>query len=142
MNRIEYDFDDHPSEKGTLQIVQQIEEAVGEKIILQPESDVTTTRKYSQVKALYKVGCRGCNTREFTSYLCAECKQASTMVDITYLQDIITKLEKDSFPNLNEIDMTDINEENEEEMSDIKKRQRDGSDGENENAKTPRSDTH
>ena len=64
------------------------------------EEEITTVRKYSQVKPVYKIGCRGCDTHEFTPQLCTKCKEAAKTVDITYIVEMIKKLEEVSFPNM------------------------------------------
>ena len=100
LKKIEYDCD-HPSEKGTQEMIEQIQTAIGEKIVLEgAEQEVTTKRKYSQVQPMYKVGCRGCSTLDFTPQLCSACKEEAQSVDTQYLEDMIKKLEEQTFPNL------------------------------------------
>ena len=118
---VEYEFI-HPSETGTVEIIEQIQKAIGEKIVLQgAENEVSTHRKYSQVKPVFKVGCRGCDTTDFTQHLCARCKEDAKSVDIQYLKDIITKIDNESFPNM-EIEFENTKEKTKrerEESNDI-----------------------
>ena len=135
MNNIEY-HDSHPTEQGTREILKQIDEMSGNKLILGealPE-DLTTRQRYSQVRALYKVGCRACDCTEYTSALCGNCVEEAKKTDVTSLKARIDEIQENMFPDLGENDV---------QMRNIIKRNRDnetnnGSDAGNINAKVPR----
>ena len=96
---IEYEFD-HPTEKGTLTIIKQVETAIGEPLVPEGAEDVdkTTHRKYSQIIPIYKVGCRGCDKLDFTPQLCTYCKEAAKSCDATYLRALIEHFGNQLFP--------------------------------------------
>ena len=73
-------------------MLRQINENIG-IIIEEAKDETTTSQKYKQVKPVYKVGCRGCDTLVFTPYLCPACLQHSETVDTTQLTEIIKKIE-------------------------------------------------
>ena len=60
------------------------------------------------MKPVYKIGCRGCDTHEFTPQLCPKCKEAAKSVNIDYLTEIIKNLEEEYFPKLDDVEMSDI----------------------------------
>ena len=110
LENIEYEGR-HPTQKGTLKIVEQIHVALNEEVILDgAKDDVTTPLKYSKVQPIYKVGCRGCENLEFTPDLCVSCKEVAQAVDIQQLQDMICKLTDELFPayESNEIEEYDV----------------------------------
>ena len=77
----------HPTQEGTQTIINVLNAKLQPGIILAPD-ETTTDRRYSQVKALYKVGCRGCTNREYTPNLCAECRLLSQQCDTSELENI------------------------------------------------------
>ena len=86
LDNIEYESD-HPSQKGTLNVIEQIHKEIGDEIILDgAKDDVTTNRWHSQVQAIYRAGCRGCTSEEYTPDLCMECKTKSNQVYMEYLE--------------------------------------------------------
>ena len=98
---IEYDAG-HPTERGTKEIVTQINTVLEKNMILEgAEDDTTTSKRYSQVQAIYKVGCRGCDTDNFTPQLCPECKEKAKEVDDAPLRKIIEEIEQQCYPQLN-----------------------------------------
>ena len=136
VDNIEYDGTHHPTEKGTAQIIEQIQAAVEEKIVLDgAESETTTARKYSLVQPVYKIGCRGCDTREYTPDLCLSCKEEAQTSDIQYLTELIEKVEIDLYPK----GMLGLMEDD-VEMKNCNKRGRDRNDeiGDNFNNKNAR----
>ena len=100
LKSVEYDEQgNHPTEKGTAEIINQMHEHFSNEIILpEAENETTTPRKYSNVRAIYKTGCRGCATEEYTSYLCTECKKRAENVDATDLDTLIDKIQNEMFP--------------------------------------------
>ena len=73
----------HPTDKGTRDIINQMQVAVGDEFILKEakDEDLVAKRRYSHVTPVYKVGCRGCDTEEYTAHLCANCIDKSKTVD-------------------------------------------------------------
>ena len=101
LDNIEYEGN-HPTEIGTTSMIQNLQTAIGEPIILEEaENEITCARMYAQVDATYKVGCRGCDTNEFTQYLCETCVEAAKLHDTTELDEIIRKIEEERYPTLN-----------------------------------------
>ena len=64
------------------------------------KEDVTTDRKYSNVQPMYKAGCRGCTSPEYTPDLCSQCKEVSQTCDTSELMDLIKHHHKEDFPEL------------------------------------------
>ena len=109
MPGIEYGTDNHPTEVGTKTIIGTVEEHLEAQIILEPDY-VTTDRMYSQVQACFKVGCRSCASRVYTTTICEACKLASQSADITRLEELLTQRTEEDFPSReNDIDMGEIN---------------------------------
>ena len=132
LQNIEYEGS-HPTQKGTQQIVSQIQEAVKDKIILDEaeEGEETTPRIYNLIKPIYKVGCRGCDSMAFTAHLCGPCFEEAKKVDCTALEEKINKLTEEMFPQYqvdNEINMRDVGKRGNEDIQD----------GDGSNAKNPR----
>ena len=76
-----------------------MQKLLGDVIIMEgAENEATTSRKYSQIQPVYKVGCRGCDTHEFTPQLCCTCKQEAKAVDIQYLKELIKDFKEQLFP--------------------------------------------
>ena len=99
LEMVELDETQHPTESGTLHIIDQINSARKESVILQDcRDDVTIPAKYSQVQPVFKAGCRGCNSLEYTPSLCETCKQLAEAVDTTPLMTIIEKRMNEAYP--------------------------------------------
>ena len=60
--------DIHPTPKGTKDLIEQINSAVNNEIVLEID-DVVSPLKYRLVEPVYKVGCRGCDRYEYTASL-------------------------------------------------------------------------
>ena len=105
---IEYDDTDHPTIPGTQSIITAINDACPEQIILQGcQDDVTVKRKYRMVQPVFKVGCRGCDSLEYTPNLCATCKDHAQNVDTSQLEMAIEKLKNEMFPAM-DIEMVNV----------------------------------
>ena len=93
----------HPTEDGTRNIIKVINESFSSEIVVDgAEDEDLTRRRYQQVQALYKVGCRACDAPEFTPYLCGACRTAAESVDISVLQERIEKETNEQFPPMEE----------------------------------------
>ena len=104
---IEYD-DIHPTEKGTKHIIHQLNDAFNKEIILEEaEDDDLTTKRYRHVQALYKVGCRACETPNLNNDLCNECKEKAKQVDISLLEAEIQKERDLMYPAPPDVEMDD-----------------------------------
>ena len=101
LDEIEYE-ENHPSLKGTRAIMEQIQKGLGEQIVL-PDAidDVVTNRKYSNVQTMYKAGCRGCDSPEYTPNLCADCWLLSVSEDTKELGILIEKYRDQMYPDIN-----------------------------------------
>ena len=98
---VEFDETSHPTERGTTVIIDQIAKAIGGEIILEVAGgDVTAKRKYSQVNVTYKVGCRGCDTPNFTPSLCPNCNETAKAVNVQELDVIIEAIREEMYPEL------------------------------------------
>ena len=107
----------HPTEQGTSEIISQLQAAINEQIVMEgAEEDVTTARKYSHVQPVYKIGCRGCDTKDFTPHLCPSCLKIAETFDTQKLTEIIEKIKSEMFPDLEIIEDEDV------EMKDSLKR--------------------
>ena len=60
----------------------------------------TVYTKSCNVEAIYKVGCRGCDTHDYAAQPCATWKEAAKEVDISPLSELIKKMEVSYFPDL------------------------------------------
>ena len=102
LHDIEYDESDayhHPTVKGTQNVLQQINAAYGEDIILTDcQDDLVTKRIYRKVQSLFKVGCRGCDDLHFHHSLCDNCKEEALKIDTTILQQQINKVKEEMYP--------------------------------------------
>ena len=97
LSEVEMDETDHPTEKGTLAIIDQIN--ASKKIILDNcRNDVTLPVKYRQVQSVFKAGCRGCENLDYTSSLCAACKQCADSADTSVLFEMIEKHRSQFYP--------------------------------------------
>ena len=61
------------------------------------------------MQAVFKVGCRGCDSMNYTSYLCDNCKVAANDVDASALEVEIERLRQEMFPHM-EVD-TDMDKD-------------------------------
>ena len=83
----------HPSVEGTAIVLDQIDAALNKEIILEGcHDDAVLPRKYCQVQAVYKVGCRGCDNMEYTARLCAACREEAKQMDTKSLEERIEKI--------------------------------------------------
>ena len=88
LHDVDLDETCHPTEKGTLSIIDQIHQV--KKIILDDcRDDATLPVKYRQVQSVFKSGCRGCDNLEYTPSLCVTCKLEAQKVDISVLTGMI-----------------------------------------------------
>ena len=72
----------------------------------------------SQVQPVYKVGCRGCDTKDFTPQLCPSCKEESKKTNTTRLTQIIEAIEKELYPEFeSDTTMSDSSTLMEDEMN-------------------------
>ena len=117
----------HPSVDGTKTAMIQVDAATGNNLIMQDcVDDVSFPQKYRKVQTLFKVGCRGCESLEFTHTLCSNCKEAAKKIDVSVLQTRIDFLQNEMYPQMNEVDMKERG-----------KKRSNSSDGENELTKKP-----
>ena len=129
LTEVEYDDRNHPTIKGTVQILQKINQELNNEIILEGANETDLTRRsYRQVQPIYKVGCRGCNTKEFTPTLCTECKKAAESFDIQSLEGKIERIFSEQFPKDGGIGR--ISDDGDVNMREVAKRARDPSDEE------------
>ena len=107
---VDNDFHRHPTVEGTKSIIKQINVAMNEQIVLKDcIDDAVFALKYRQVQTVFKVGCRGCDSHEYTPALCANCKEMAKDVDVTLLEAKIKKLKDNMFPQIEEVEMRDPN---------------------------------
>ena len=98
---IEYDSSSHPSEKGTEEMIRQIDQFLGNDLVMEEAKDeIVAPRKYSQVQPIYKVGCRGCDYAEFTQRLCTLCLKNIEVVDTLRIEGLIEEITKTMYPDL------------------------------------------
>ena len=106
----------HPSEVGTKDLLGQIDKFFKEEIIISDNiNDVAVNSRYRFVDKTYKVGCRGCDSLDFTPYLCDECKQDSSLVNIDLLMQKTLQITATMYPDgLHEYeeDMVEIDKPN------------------------------
>ena len=94
--------DVHPSLEGTAIVLDQIDAALNKEIILEGcRDDAVLPRKYCQVQAVYKVGCRGCDNMEYTARLCAACREEAKQMDTKSLEDRIEQIRTILYPENN-----------------------------------------
>ena len=73
---------------------------MGKNIILEGVNrDDLSTKRYLKVQPIYKVGCRACDTPEFTSSLCDECKVKSESVDAQFFLEQVNRIEEKMYPS-------------------------------------------
>ena len=88
----------HPTELGTKAIIQELHAQFNDVILEEAETDDLTTKRYFQVKSLYKVGCRTCDTEELTPYLCEGCKSQCDDINTDAYDALLQKAENEMFP--------------------------------------------
>ena len=88
----------HPTAQGTETILQALHAEFKDLILDEAEKADLTTKRYVQVKSLYKVGCRTCDSREFTAYLCEACKSQCPDANIDTFNVFLAKAEKEMYP--------------------------------------------
>ena len=104
LQNIELDNTQHPTDKGTVDIIKQIHEK--KDIIMEGcIDDVISINRYKGVQTLFKTGCRGCDDLTYTPFMCNRCKEESLTVDISSLKEQIETLTKEMFPSTNEVEM-------------------------------------
>ena len=104
---VEYE-DIHPTQDGTAALVGLIQKSEELQLVLNYDH-VTTHRNYLQVHSYYKVGCRTCDNKAYTTSMCADCYEASKATDTTRLVEIYKEIyEKDNPPLAVDYDMQDI----------------------------------
>ena len=126
----------HPSRKGTTSIINQIHAKIPIILTDCEEDDTTYPSKYRGVQTLFKVGCRGCDSPEFTRSLCTTCIANANKQDTTEIIQRIQNLHEQMYPPVQtDVDMKDAN----------KKRVLDDDDNDNvgdPNAKVVRPNSH
>ena len=97
LNDIEMNESQHPTAKGTTDILTQIHEEI--QIILPDcNGDLISSQRYRGVQSLFKTGCRGCDDLTYTRYLCTGCKQNASLLDTSNIEQEIQKLTDEMFP--------------------------------------------
>lgn len=102
----------HPTVNGTKTILDQINDHFKNEIILQNCDDhIALPTKYRQVQPVFKAGCRGCNSSEFTQTLCLACKDNAKDVDTKKLEEAIEVVRDEMFPRIDvpDVDMRNAN---------------------------------
>ena len=93
----------HPSVEGTRAAITQIHTAKDGSLIMQDcEEEVVFPMKYRKVQTVFKVGCRGCDSLEYTPTLCKSCVDKAKVVDVTQLEARIRTLREQMFPAVDE----------------------------------------
>ena len=88
----------HPTANGTETILQALHTEFQDIILSEAETKDLTTKRYFQVRSLYKVGCRACDSAELTSYLCEACMSQCPDVNTDAFKPFLEKAEKEMFP--------------------------------------------
>ena len=99
----------HPTVEGTKSAVCQINLAKGDHLIMQDcMEDIVFPQKYRKVQTVFKVGCRGCDSYDYTPTLCTPCKEAARNADVTKIEARIKELKEEMYPAMNgDIEMMD-----------------------------------
>ena len=93
--------------EGTLELLDQINAATNNQLILEGyRDDSVVPLKYRQVQPVYKVGCRGCDTTDYTARLCVACREAAKNTDTKELEDRIMKIKAEMFPECDGVSKT------------------------------------
>ena len=109
----------HPTKDGTINIIKQID-ASKNVIMDKCDDDIYLPAKYRGVQTLFKVGCRGCQRKDYNPFLCDTCHEDAKAVDTTVLVSEIKRLTEEMFPPINDED---------DEMNRAYKRDRSNSNG-------------
>ena len=91
----------HPTAQGTATILQALHTEFDDLILDEAETDDLTTKRYFQVKSLYKVGCRTCSTQDLTPYLCEACITRCPDVNTAAFDILLEKAETEMYPATN-----------------------------------------
>ena len=121
---VEYDGRNHPKIEGTVKILEEINKEMLGTIILDKanKEDLTSNRSYFQVQPIYKVGCRGCETLEYTSSLCPKCIEAAQKFNVDELQKKIELFQEQQFPGFStdeDVEMKINNKRESDRSSDV-----------------------
>ena len=136
LQEIEYEGK-HPSKAGTVKIIETINKYFADEIILDgAKDDITTKRKYSQVQPIYKAGCRGCDSTQYTPDLCSDCVRIAKTFNTEYLQQIIDRIHDKQYP-----EFEFQSDENEIEIREITKRSRQTSESDDKSSKNARNES-
>ena len=103
---VEYEGN-HPTEAGTTAIINTLHDQIGGLILDEAEGEVTTKRWYTEVESTYKVGCRGCDTPQYTPHLCDTCQDEAAAFDTAELDAIIERIEEELFPSLSGVSIAE-----------------------------------
>ena len=110
LHDIEHDESCHPTEKGTLAILDQVHDLT--TIIMDDcRDDATLPVKYRQVQSVFKSGCRGCDCLDYTPTLCPTCKHNADSADTTILSGMIDRYMSLLYPPM-DIDMSSVKDSN------------------------------
>ena len=117
LSDVEMDETDHPTEKGTLAIIDQID--ASKKVVLEDcRDDVTLPVKYRQVQSVFKAGCRGCDNLDYTPSLCATCRQEAQETDTSILTGMIDARMNILYPPM-DVEMKENKDANKRTASDV-----------------------
>ena len=94
---VERDGSEHPTKKGTLELIEAIEADGGS---LQYGDAIETSSPYRDVQALFRMGCSGCDNPLYMSELCSECKLKAKETEMVEYEEYITKYMENHFPGL------------------------------------------
>ena len=128
---IEVDETHHPTEKGTTDMLKQID-ASANIIMDDCEPDLISKQRYRGVQKLFKTGCRGCDDLSYTHVLCAKCKEDAVLTDTTVLEDKIKELMDEMYPamdvdgNKDNSGIKRVNSDEDENAANQKKQALDG----------------
>ena len=107
----------HPTRKGTIDVLNQINEQ--KPVIIHEFCEATTLpSKYSGVQTLFKVGCRGCDSIDFTHSLCDSCRTTAAELNTYELEKEISDLRDAMYPPLNDVEMGSTSNKRERGSSD------------------------
>ena len=107
----------HPTVKGSFDMIKQIDTI--QPLILPDCQDYTVDQaKYRGVQTIFKVGCRGCDLKEYTATLCNECQERSREIDVNEITERIRVLREEMFPTTNEVEMEEAREASKRRLND------------------------
>lgn len=117
LGEVELDETNHPTQRGTLSIIDQIDSL--KKIILEDcRGDATLPVKYRQVQSVFKAGCRGCDSLDYTPSLCATCRQDAQETDTSILTGMIDARMNILYPPM-DVEMKENKDANKRTASDV-----------------------